>query len=555
MSQPVVQQEQSPVPAGAQPPHRPSFTVRRNAALFGIVGALACVLGVAFLARGNGLVDVVLGGALVVVGAVHLFALAGARHPLLEADDEGVRVRVGTGWQRLPWDALRQVVVERPESVLRDGRLVVQPRDPGQLTDLGLFGRVHGVWSRRWYGASLGVPLAMTTTTSGDDPVGDLRELAAGRTEVVELHGRHLASLTEVPARLGALVSRVGNGTVRDVDTADEPLLIGDDPDPAAPEPALAHEVDVVPVESRPEVAPVLPLREPVVPQRAELSRAVPAAPGQLGEDDREARAAAAPRLQTFLFDATGEPARDAGPAATPEPVIGPVIARARERVRLSIDQLSERTRIRPHVLAAIEVDDFDPCGGDFYARGHLTTLARALGLELAPLMREYDDRYAHGPINARRVFEAELATGLSGGMRAASGGPRWSLLVAAVLCLMLVWGVARMFSDAPEQVAVPDQDTTAGLAANHQPIVSPRMKLRTMTVAAAHAPATVVVKDRTGRVLWSGRLAQGQTRKVVGLAPFEVRADNAGAVEVTVVGQARGTLGRAGAPGARTFG
>ena len=33
------------------------------------------------------------------------------------------------------------------------------------------------------------------------------------------------------------------------------------------------------------------------------------------------------------------------------------------------------------------------------------------LGLTLEPLMKQYDDRYAGGPINARRVFEAELAT------------------------------------------------------------------------------------------------------------------------------------------------
>ncbi len=92
--------------------------------------------------------------------------------------------------------------------------------------------------------------------------------------------------------------------------------------------------------------------------------------------------------------------------------MVGPQLAAARERLRLSVDQLADRTRIRPHVIEAIEIDDFAPCGGDFYARGHLRTLARVLGVDVAPLLATYDDKYADAPIDPRRVFEAELATG-----------------------------------------------------------------------------------------------------------------------------------------------
>ncbi|NGZ99580.1 helix-turn-helix domain-containing protein [Nocardioides sp. W3-2-3] len=90
------------------------------------------------------------------------------------------------------------------------------------------------------------------------------------------------------------------------------------------------------------------------------------------------------------------------------DPVIGPEIQAARDRLRLSIDQVSERTRIRPHVIEAIEVDDFSPCGGDFYARGHLRTIARVLGVDAGPLVASYDERYAHEPVDPRRVFQSE---------------------------------------------------------------------------------------------------------------------------------------------------
>ena len=250
-------------------------------------------------------------------------------------------------------------------------------------------------------------------------------------------------------------------------------------------------------------------------------------------------------------------PFDDASDSGAPaEPVIGPKILHAREMLDMSIEELSRRTRIRPHVLEAIEVDDFGPCGGDFYARGHLTAIARVLGLPLDPLMTEYDDRYAGGPINARRVFEAELATGMNSGIRGTGGGPRWTLLIGAVLCLTMVWALARLVTGGPEEVAAPSVSTSdsAGLAANRQPITSPLMKTTKITVTAAHAGAHVVVKDRTDRVLWSGDLRMTHHRRVVGLAPFTVESNNAGAIEVTLAGHPMGTLGVAGKAGSKRF-
>ena len=95
----------------------------------------------------------------------------------------------------------------------------------------------------------------------------------------------------------------------------------------------------------------------------------------------------------------------------------------------------------------------------------------------------------------------------------------------------------------------------TAGLAANQKPITSPLMKTTTMTVTASHAGTRVVVRDRTQKVLWSGDLALGKHRTIVGLAPFKVTADNAGAVEISVKGKPKGTIGTAGQKGTKTFG
>ncbi len=243
-------------------------------------------------------------------------------------------------------------------------------------------------------------------------------------------------------------------------------------------------------------------------------------------------------------------------PHPAQEALIGPLIAAARNRARLSIDVLSERTRIRPHVLECIEVDDFEACGGDFYARGHLRTLARIFGLDPQQLLDLYDDHYAQAEIEARQVFEAELATGIGGGVRATYTGPRWSLLAACVLALAGVWGVARVFNDTPQELVspVPNVVDSAGLA-QAEPAQAKQLTLATLQVTAVGTSPQVVVRDRDGRILWAGKLAQGQQQQVIGLAPFDVTASNGGAVKVAFLGRPKGTVGDSDAAGSKQFG
>ena len=544
--------------------------IRRNVWLSAVVAGLATLIGAGYLARGSSALDTATGVGLLVVALIHASALVSARSPVLVADRQGIRLRVGLAWYGLPWASVRQVVVEHADNPLREGRLVVVPRDPATVVDhLDALGRLHLRWNEQWYDAALSVPLGMTTLTDSADLGGDLDRLADGRTDVVHLRGRQLAQLedvtTEVPTAMPAAMSAEVPGELPAelpgelrAEPDSDPLSLEPDPlpEPVAPVRALNLparvdvRLDAAAVGGREEVELGTPLGQvPAQRRPVEFAADLPAVEAP---DLAHAEAWEEVPVETESDDlAVHVPGH-----APAEPVIGPRIVHARQMLGLDIDELSRRTRIRPHVLEALEVDDFGPCGGDFYARGHLTAVARVLGIAIDPLIKDYDERYAGGPINARRVFEAELATGLGGGLRATRGGPHWTLLIGAVLCLTMVWGVARLVAGDPEQVAVPrvSQGESAGLAANRQPITSPLMRTTAMTVTAAHAGAHVVVKDRTDRVLWSGDLRMTHHRKVVGLAPFTVESDNAGAIEVTVAGQARGTLGTAGKAGSKRF-
>ncbi|WP_249188023.1 helix-turn-helix domain-containing protein [Nocardiopsis sp. MG754419] len=74
---------------------------------------------------------------------------------------------------------------------------------------------------------------------------------------------------------------------------------------------------------------------------------------------------------------------------------IGQTLSAARIAAGCSLENLSTRTRIRMQVLRAIESEDFVPCGGDFYARGHIRRICKFLGVDPRPLLEEYDREHA----------------------------------------------------------------------------------------------------------------------------------------------------------------
>jgi len=80
---------------------------------------------------------------------------------------------------------------------------------------------------------------------------------------------------------------------------------------------------------------------------------------------------------------------------------VGEALAEARYRAGLTVDEVSERTRIREAVIRCIEQDDYDACGGDLYVHGYVRAIAGAIGIDAQPLIREYDLGRAEAPSGA----------------------------------------------------------------------------------------------------------------------------------------------------------
>jgi cytoskeletal protein RodZ len=113
---------------------------------------------------------------------------------------------------------------------------------------------------------------------------------------------------------------------------------------------------------------------------------------------------------------------------------IGDTLATARRQAGLTITQVSQRTCIRETIVRGIERGDYSACGGDFYARGHIRSIARTVGLDPEELIREYDATQAPSqPISAADVFEPFTPVKLRERRR-----PKWSIVLAVGIIAVL---------------------------------------------------------------------------------------------------------------------
>ncbi len=73
---------------------------------------------------------------------------------------------------------------------------------------------------------------------------------------------------------------------------------------------------------------------------------------------------------------------------------IGKYLKDAREAKDLSIDDVSEATRIKVAFLECIEKDDFSPIGGFGYAKVMLATYAKSIGANVEKVMALFEQYY-----------------------------------------------------------------------------------------------------------------------------------------------------------------
>ncbi|MGW3105662.1 helix-turn-helix domain-containing protein [Streptomyces sp. NPDC001100] len=235
-------------------------------------------------------------------------------------------------------------------------------------------------------------------------------------------------------------------------------------------------------------------------------------------------------------------------------PSVGRTLQQARIAAGLTVDDVSSVTRVRIAIVHAIEADDFTPCGGDVYARGHIRTLARAVHIDPAPLLARYDDDHGGrpAPTPAAPLFEAER-------IRPERRGPNWTAaMVAAIVAVVGFVGFTAFKggdsdSDAKSQVAQgaspsaskpakPTPSNTNSATPKSDPsdsaiAAAPQDKV-TVQVTAVDGRSWISAKDHNGRMLFDGLLKKGESKTFQDSSKVNLILGDAGAIQLYVNGK-----------------
>ncbi|MFC5804661.1 helix-turn-helix domain-containing protein [Streptomyces formicae] len=230
-------------------------------------------------------------------------------------------------------------------------------------------------------------------------------------------------------------------------------------------------------------------------------------------------------------------------------PSIGCSLQQARADAGLTIDAVSTSTRVRVPIVQAIEQDDFSRCGGDVYARGHIRTLARAVGLDPAPLVAQYDAEHGArtAPSPVAPLFEAER-------IRPEPRRPNWTAAMVAAIVAVIGFAGFTLFNSgegqsgkqvaegpapaktspkpAPTKPAPPAPDPSESAIA-----AVPQDKV-TVKLTAVDDKSWISAKSANGKLLFDGLLLQGESKTFQDDERLDLILGNAGAIELFVNGK-----------------
>ncbi|MFF7333790.1 helix-turn-helix domain-containing protein [Streptomyces sp. NPDC090306] len=234
---------------------------------------------------------------------------------------------------------------------------------------------------------------------------------------------------------------------------------------------------------------------------------------------------------------------------------VGRVLQQARIAAGLTVDDVSTATRVRTAIVHAIEADDFAPCGGDVYARGHIRTLARAVGTDPEPLLAQFGADHGGNrpaPTPAAPLFEAER-------IRPERRGPNWTAaMVAAIVAVIAFVGftavkggdddsasnaqVAEGSTPSSAKSTSPKPSTSKPADPKPEPsdsaiAAAPQDKV-TVQVSAEDGRSWISAKDHNGKVLYDGVLEKGRSKSFQDSTEVNLILGDAGAVQLFVNGK-----------------
>ena len=234
---------------------------------------------------------------------------------------------------------------------------------------------------------------------------------------------------------------------------------------------------------------------------------------------------------------------------------LGSMITQARKSAGLSIDDLSASTNIRSSLLREMESDSFHNCGGETYARGHIRNIATKLGVDPLIFIAAFEEEQMHADRSMKDLLVENSVMKLPEEARKIS----WKVLATISVSSLFVVGLAQIIISNTSSVDIPAPiaSTTATESASASPEATEPTPTEEATVStgtgvqlivtATRAKSWLFVSDATGRTLFSGQIARGNTKTFTTDVSLNVKIGNAGGVDLTVNGNKVDSIGRDG--------
>ena len=179
------------------------------------------------------------------------------------------------------------------------------------------------------------------------------------------------------------------------------------------------------------------------------------------------------------------------------------VLRAERERAGLTLEEISDRTKIKVTLLQALERGDFDRLPGEFFTRAFLRTYARELRLSPDEVVAAYDAR--HGRVIPEKPEEQVApvrSIDASDDRRLFLPSPRsaWPTIALAAAILVVISVMNRTDSRPPvDDVPV----GTAGQAKAAEPAP--------VTPSVPKPPERLTIEIQPSRVMWVAGTADGK--------------------------------------------
>jgi cytoskeletal protein RodZ len=232
---------------------------------------------------------------------------------------------------------------------------------------------------------------------------------------------------------------------------------------------------------------------------------------------------------------------------------LGSLIAKARKDAGLSLEDLAAKTNIRISVLSEIEKDNFEHCGGETYARGHVRNIASILKADQKEFIRLYEEEQGGETRSIKDLLVENSVMRLPAEARKVS----WKVLVMISVVSLFAVGIAQVVisnvntndvvSAVPSASASPAASETAAESPSAEPSAQNTFSSGTgveVVINAARAKSWLFVSDASGRTLFSGQISRGAVKVFSSDSELNLKVGNAGGVDLKVNGKKVAAIG-----------